>query len=165
MQGILHTLILGLVMLLITPFSQASVNTGPRIDCRKEIVACAVYMEARGESVKGQYSVAFLIHNRSMDYRFPTNVKDVVLQRGQFPWTKQRRIVIRDHAAFERARAIAREVATLRYTDIAAYHKADPTRGAVFFNAKHLHPKHFRKHATNITVVDSHIFFGKRRHT
>lgn len=165
MHGILHTLVLGLVMLFIAPLSQASVNAGPKIDCRKEIVACAVYMEARGESVKGQYSVAFLIHNRSMDYRFPTNVRDVVLQRGQFPWARQQRIVIRDHAAFNRARAIAREVATLRNNNIVAYRKADPTRGAVFFNAKHLRPKHFRKHATNITVVDNHIFFGKRRHT
>lgn len=164
MQGILHTLVLGLVMLLITPFSQASVNAGPRIDCRKEIVACAVYMEARGESLKGQYSVAFLIHNRSMDSRFPTNVRDVVLQRGQFPWTKRKRIVITDKVAFDRARAVARKVAVLR-NDMPAYRKADPTKGAVFFNAKHLRPKHFKKHATNITVVDNHIFFGKRRHT
>lgn len=127
--------------------------------CSREPVACAIYKEARGESLKGQYAVAFVVYNRLNDERFPKTTKGVVYQKNQFSWTKKP-VVIRDKEAFAQAQRIAKEVAILM-DDPVAYRKKDPTNGAVYFNSKHVRTKHYKKNSRNVVKLGNHVFFGK----
>ena len=77
---------------------------GPEWKC----LATALYFEARGEPVKGQFAVAEVILNRVADPRYPDSVCAVVNQDCQFSYTcdgKPERI--RERAAFDRAGKIA----------------------------------------------------------
>jgi spore germination cell wall hydrolase CwlJ-like protein len=49
-------------------------------------LAEAVYVEARGESTKGQALVADVIINRTKAKGFPSTYCGVIAQPGQFPW-------------------------------------------------------------------------------
>lgn len=127
--------------------------------CSREPVACNIYFEARGEPLKGQYAVAYVTHNRLRDARFPKTLKGVVFQESQFSWTK-RRMSITDQEAFQQARRIAAEVAR-KADDPIAYRQADPTKGSVYFNAKHVKTKHYKRNAKNVARIGNHVFFGK----
>lgn len=49
-------------------------------------LAEAVWVEARGENVKGQALVADVIINRTKAKGFPSTYCKVIAQPGQFPW-------------------------------------------------------------------------------
>ena len=50
-------------------------------------LATAIFFEARGEPLEGQYAVADVIMNRVEDSRYPDNVCDVVNEPKQFSYT------------------------------------------------------------------------------
>jgi spore germination cell wall hydrolase CwlJ-like protein len=82
---------------------------GPEWRCLAE----AVYFEARGEALRGQFAVAEVILNRVDSPRYPSTVCGVVSEGNrngcQFSFTCDGRPdVIRDQAAFERTGKIAR---------------------------------------------------------
>jgi hypothetical protein len=51
-------------------------------------LASAIYYEARGEPLKGQRAVLDVIVNRA--YKSGKNFCEVVLEKGQFQWTKRK---------------------------------------------------------------------------
>lgn len=50
-------------------------------------LAVAVYFEARGEPLQGQYAVAEVVMNRVADDRYPDTVCGVVFERKAFSFT------------------------------------------------------------------------------
>jgi len=51
-------------------------------------LAVAIYFEARGEPIDGQYAVAEVVMNRVSDERYPDTVCSVVFEEDQFSFTK-----------------------------------------------------------------------------
>lgn len=49
-----------------------------------ELIACMVYLEARGEDFTGQRMVAEVILNRVISDKFPNTVSEVIYQQNQF---------------------------------------------------------------------------------
>lgn len=159
MNSLIQTVLAALIITFTLSFAaQAKTYQKTPSVCSREPVACAIYKEARGESLKGQYAVAFVVYNRLNDKRFPKTTKGVVYQKNQFSWTKKRTI-ISDKEAFAQARRIAQEVAMLQ-NDPVSYRKKDPTKGAVYFNSKHVRTKHYKKNSRNVVKLGNHVFYG-----
>mgnify|MGYP001803931275 CR=1 FL=1 len=61
-------------------FSRAWVDSQPRAagDAQWRCLAEALYFEARGETVKGQFAVAEVILNRVQSARFPSSLCGVI---------------------------------------------------------------------------------------
>lgn len=76
--------------------------------------------EARGETFKGQVAVAAVVLNRVKDQRFPSTIRDVVLEKGQFTSLYDGQI----NYYYSDSALMAAQLALLGY---------DPTGGAIFF--------------------------------
>ncbi len=76
--------------------------------------------EARGENFKGQVAVGAVVINRKNDLRFPDNIRDIVLEEGQFTSVQDGQINI----YYTDSALKAAQLALLGY---------DPTNGALFF--------------------------------
>lgn len=136
-------LVLALTLICFT--ANANTYSEKQLNC----LAQNVYHEARGEPISGQLAVAFVTLNRTDDARFPTNICDVVYQRGQFSWTKHKPR-IREQDAWQQSKTIA-EMATSLYRQ-----GQDNTDGAVYFDGgKHKQSYHKRR-----TVrIGNHSFY------
>lgn len=76
-------------------------------------LAVAVFFEARGEPLDGQYAVAEVIMNRVEDSRYPDTVCGVVFQDRQFSFThdgKPDKLPRKATRASKRAKRVASEV-------------------------------------------------------
>jgi spore germination cell wall hydrolase CwlJ-like protein len=85
----------------------------PTGDAEWQCLTTALYFEARGESLKGQFAVAEVILNRADSPRFPSSVCGVVNQGGrkgcQFSYVCDgHKDVMRERGAIDRAGRIAR---------------------------------------------------------
>lgn len=129
---------------------------GEEMDC----LAQALYFEARGETVKGQFAVAEVILNRVKSERFPGSACGVINQgtgkkyQCQFTYTCDgRKEVINEPRAFERVSKVAR----------AALDGAVPkvTQGATHYHTKAVKPR-WSKVYTKTAAIGTHIFY---RHT
>lgn len=119
----------------------------------------ALYFEARGESVKGQFAVAEVIMNRVDSRNFPNSVCGVVNQgtgklfRCQFTYTCDGNAeVIREKAAYARVAKIARVM-----IDGAA---RTLTNGATYYHTKAVSPRWARKFRRTATI-GVHYFYKK----
>ena len=112
-------------------------------------LAVAVYMEARGEPLAGQYAVAEVVMNRVESKRFPNDVCSVVSQKHQFSflWDGKQFPGIRNKKAWERAETVARY--TLR-------HKPQYT-GACHYTRKNIR-RVWMKDLTRVAVIGNHKF-------
>ena len=117
----------------------------------------ALYFEARGETVKGQFAVAEVIMNRVKSARFPDSLCGVIRQgtgkryQCQFTYTCDGHAeVISDSQAFERVSKVARAV-----MDGVA---EDPTDGATHYHTTAVKPRwaNVYKQTARIGV---HIFY------
>ncbi|WP_027260601.1 cell wall hydrolase [Sedimentitalea nanhaiensis] len=120
----------------------------------------ALYFEARGETVKGQFAVAEVILNRVKSERYPDTLCGVIKQgtgrkyQCQFTYTCDgRKEVIAERKAFERVSKVARAVIDGT--------KADLTAGATHYHTTSVRPSWARvyKQTARIGV---HVFY---RHT
>lgn len=114
-------------------------------------LATAVYFEARGEPVRGQFAVAEVILNRVGDPRYPDSVCGVVNQSCQFSYTcdgKPERI--REPEAFLRAGKIAELM--LRGADRAL------TDGATHFHTTAVRPDWSRR-LPRTAQIGAHFFY------
>lgn len=123
-------------------------------------LAEALYFEARGETVKGQFAVAEVILNRVESERFPKSACGVIHQgtgkkyQCQFTYTCDgHKEVIREQRAFERVSKVAR----------AALDGVAPelTEGATHYHTKAVKPRWSRVY-TKTASIGTHIFY---RHT
>jgi len=129
-------------------------------DAQWKCLTEALYFEARGETVKGQFAVAEVIMNRVKSTRFPSTLCAVInqgtgqLYQCQFTYTCDgRKEVIAEPRAYERVAKVAR--ATLDGIG------GDLTKGATHYHTKFVRPSWSRVY-TKTTAIGVHIFY---RHT
>ena len=118
-------------------------------------IALAVYMEARGESLVGQISVAKVVQNRMA--RESATACEVISRRNQFPWfdnlTKTDKNKIKKSKNYAKSLDIAKRV-TYKTID-------DPTKGATYFFGRKEHPSCAKK--CKLTLVEGgHKFYKER---
>lgn len=117
----------------------------------------ALYFEARGETVKGQFAVAEVILNRVKSGRFPDNICGVINQgtgrkfQCQFTYTCDgRKEVIAEPKAFERVSKVARAVIDGKSSAL--------TAGATHYHTKAVRPRWSRVY-TRTASIGVHIFY------
>lgn len=126
-------------------------------DAGLKCLAEALYFEARGESVKGQFAVAEVILNRVASSAYPDDVCGVITQgtgrkyQCQFTYTCDGHPEkIREPAAFE-------QVSKVAYVSLGGV--ADPlTDGATHYHTKHVNPSWARKFPRTATIGVHHFY-------
>ena len=125
-------------------------------------LAEALYFEARGETVKGQFAVAEVIMNRVNSAQFPNSLCGVINQgtgrryQCQFTYTCDgHEEVIREKNAYVRGAKIARMV-----IDGAA---PDLTQGATYYHTTAVSPRWSRSF-TKTTRIGVHLFYRDDRY-
>ncbi len=138
---------------------QQPVATG---DANFSCLAEALYFEARGETVKGQFAVAEVIMNRAKSAQFPNTLCGVINQgtgrryQCQFTYTCDgHEEVIRERAAYVRVAKVARLV-----IDGAA---PDLTQGATYYHTNAVSPRWSRSF-TKTTRIGVHLFYRDDRY-
>lgn len=126
-------------------------------------LAEALYFEARGETVKGQFAVAEVIINRAESKRFPNDICGVINQgtgrkyQCQFTYTCDGRPeVISEKQAYERVKKVARAAIDGRAPDL--------TDGATFYHTTAVRPSWSRKFE-NTALIGVHLFYKPRVRT
>ncbi|MGD9863245.1 MAG: cell wall hydrolase [Pseudodonghicola sp.] len=117
----------------------------------------ALYFEARGETVKGQFAVAEVIMNRVKSARFPDTLCGVIRQgtgkryQCQFTYTCDGHAeVIAEPKAFERAAKVARAIMD--------GYAGDLTSGATHYHTLAVRPTWARVY-TQTARIGEHIFY------
>jgi len=118
-------------------------------------LALNIYFESRGESSLGQKAVAWVTLNRTNSPEYPDDICDVVYDRGQFSWTRDKKSnEPKDNNAWARALYIA-------YVIFKTHNISnDPTDGAVMFHTLNSKP-YWRKSYVVTAKIDGHIFYKK----
>lgn len=111
-----------------------------------DLLARAIYGEARGEPYTGQVAVAAVIVNRVLSNKFPNTFAEVIYQGGQFNAVSDGQInLIPDQKAYRAARD--------------ALNGSDPTNGALYFyNPKTATRTSFFRGRRVITEIGDHLF-------
>jgi spore germination cell wall hydrolase CwlJ-like protein len=119
----------------------------------------ALYFEARGETVKGQFAVAEVIRNRVKSSRFPNSYCGVIKQgtgkkyQCQFTYTCDGRSeVVAEPAAYAHVAKVARATIDGQSPDI--------TNGATFYHTTAVRPGWSRKF-TNTARFGVHLFYSR----
>nr|WP_232222866.1 cell wall hydrolase [Sulfitobacter guttiformis] len=128
-----------------------------------QCLAEALYFEARGETVKGQFAVAEVIRNRVKSSRFPNSYCGVINQgtgkkhQCQFSYTCDGKPeVVAEPAAFARVAKVARATIDGQSPDI--------TNGATFYHTTAVRPSWSRKF-TNTARFGVHLFYSRGART
>ena len=124
-------------------------------DAEWRCMAIALYFEARGEPVKGQFAVAEVILNRVADPRYPDSICAVVNQTCQFSFTCDGQPErIREPEAFARVGKVADLMmggVPRRLTD-----------GATHFHTRNVRPDWSRRLPKTAQIGD-HVFYRPGR--
>jgi len=140
-------------------YSQNWIASQPKAtgDAQWRCLAEALYFEARGESVKGQFAVAEVILNRVDSGRFPNSVCGVIKQGTgrkfacQFTYTCDGyKDVIREQAAFTRVGKIAKIMLAGAPRPL--------TNGATYYHTKAVRPSWSRKFHRTTTIGVHHFY-------
>lgn len=122
-------------------------------------LAEALYFEARGETVRGQFAVAEVIRNRVKSKRFPNSYCGVINQgtgrkyQCQFTYTCDGRPeVVSEPAAYARVAKVARAAIDGKSPDI--------TDGATFYHTTAVRPSWSRKF-TRTARFGVHLFYRR----
>ncbi len=131
-------------------------------DAQFQCLAQALYFEARGETVKGQFAVAEVIMNRVASRQFPNTACDVVNQgtgrkyQCQFTYTCDgHKEVIAEKRAYDRVAKVARVVLDGTNTDL--------TDGATYYHTTAVRPRWSRSF-TETTRIGVHKFYRDDRY-
>lgn len=143
-------------------FSRAWIDAQPRAqgDAQWRCLSEALYFEARGETVKGQFAVAEVIINRVQSGRFPGSICAVINQgtgkkyQCQFTYTCDgNKEVIAEPGAFTRVGKIARAAMDGKAAAL--------TDGATHYHTTAVRPRWARVY-TRTARIGVHLFY---RHT
>lgn len=122
------------------------------LDATTLCLSLAIFHESRGESKKGQYAVAEVIHNRVKSDKFPNSICKVVKQPHQFSFVKNLRSLgvapKYELEAWNRSVQVAKDF---------RQNKTNYTKGALYFNTTNLGVRY----KTNVKPVriGRHIFY------
>ncbi|EEB71400.1 cell wall hydrolase [Phaeobacter italicus] len=145
-------------------FTKAWLDTIPKAkgDENFACLAEALYFEARGESVKGQFAVAEVILNRVKSSQFPNSLCGVINQgtgrkyQCQFTYTCDgHEEVIREKTAYERVSKVARLVMDGARTGL--------TDGATYYHTTAVRPR-WSKAFTKTARIGVHLFYRDDRY-
>jgi spore germination cell wall hydrolase CwlJ-like protein len=140
-------------------FSMRWLDSQPRADGSAEwrCLAEALYFEARGETLKGQFAVAEVIKNRVRSTRFPGSFCGVIHQgtgrkyQCQFTYTCDGNSdAIREPQAFARVGKVARAILDGRAPAL--------TDGATHYHTTAVRPRWSRAF-TQTTRIGDHLFY------
>ncbi|MEP5729251.1 MAG: cell wall hydrolase [Sulfitobacter sp.] len=143
-------------------YSRSWIDAQPKAsgDAQWRCLSEALYFEARGETVKGQFAVAEVISNRVKSGRFPSTLCGVINQgtgkkyQCQFTYTCDGHAeVIAEPGAFARVGKVARYVMDGRVPDL--------TGGATHYHTTAVRPRWSRVY-TRTAKIGVHLFY---RHT
>lgn len=115
------------------------------------LLALNIYYEARGEGISGKAAVAHVTLNRLKDGRFPRTLTEVIMQPGQFSWTRKPPKI----EDLEALRASVM-VATKALTGVLR----DRTGGALYFHAARLGEPEWTRGLTRIARIGAHTFYA-----
>ena len=126
----------------------------PTGDAQWDCLRKALYFEARGESLKGQFAVAEVILNRVDSAGYPKSVCGVVHASGRgacaFSWVCDGNSdVMRDPASADRAGRIARVMLDGAPRGL--------TLGATYFHTRYVNPNW--GHVVQTAAIGAHLFF------
>ena len=110
-----------------------------------------VYYEARGEGLSGKAAVAHVTLNRMKDGRWPDTLFGVILQPGQFSWTRKPG-KIEDADALKASVMVA---ARAMMGDL-----RDLTGGALYFHAARLGDPDWAQGLTRLAQIGAHTFYS-----
>lgn len=115
------------------------------------MLALNVYYEARGEGISGKAAVAHVTINRVKDGRWPPSLPEVIMQPGQFSWTKNPP-KIEDWEQLKASVMIAARAlsGTLK----------DRTGGALYFHAARLGEPDWAQGLTRLAQIGAHTFYS-----
>ena len=126
-----------------------------------ECLANAIYFEARGETIKGQYAVAEVILNRVESLAYPNNVCNVVSQGSrrrnacQFSFMCDGKAeYIREPKAFSQSGKIARIMLKGAPREL--------TKGALFYHAKSVSPIWITQMRRTATIGYHHFYIAQK---
>lgn len=130
-------------------------QSAPKGDAEWQCLTQALYFEARGESLKGQFAVAEVILNRKDSPRFPGSVCGVVNQAGgggcQFSYVCDgRKDVMRERGAADRAGRIARVMLDGAPRAL--------TEGATYFHSRSVRPG-WAHRFPRTAAIGAHLFY------
>lgn len=115
------------------------------------LLALNVYYEARGEGLSGKAAVAHVTLNRLKDERFPGTLTEVILQPGQFSWTRKPPEIADREALRTSVMVAAKTLAgVLR----------DRTGGALYFHAARLGEPSWTRGLTRLARIGAHTFYS-----
>ncbi|WP_254919112.1 cell wall hydrolase [Oceanicola sp. 22II-s10i] len=146
----------------IIEYSRAWLSKQPRAtgDSEWACLAEALYFEARGETVKGQFAVAEVIMNRVDSPAFPNSICGVIHQGTGRKYACQFTYTCDGHAE-----VIAEPRAYQRVAKVAAAMVAGAPRaltdGATYYHTAHVSPSWARKFALTASIGVHHFY---RRH-
>jgi len=142
-------------------FSQSWLDAQPEAkgDEQWRCLSEALYFEARGETVRGQFAVAEVILNRVNSSQFPGTVCGVIKQgtgrkyQCQFTYTCDGyRDVIKEHEAYTRVSKVARAIID------GAEGSGGLTDGAMYYHTSAVRPAWARRFK-NTARIGVHLFY------
>ena len=148
-------------------FTRDWIDSQPKAtgDAQWRCLAEAIYFEARGEQVKGQFAVAEVILNRVKSDRFPSTICNVIGQGTSSGRRYQCQFTYKcdgykDIIAEKRAYARVAKVARLAMDGAAE----EVTDGALYYHTKYVRPRWSRKF-TQTAAIGVHLFFRPNTRT
>ncbi|MGE3332653.1 MAG: cell wall hydrolase [Rhodospirillaceae bacterium] len=143
--------------------SDLNIDLSSVVVSKDELVCLALndYWEARSETMAGRIAVAQVVMNRAMDFRFPSNICEVVkqnffqgsLNKCQFSWFCDDRADTPYEA--DAWRTSLKIAAAMLQKDSSI---PDPTGGALWYHADHVRPSWTGNYETT-TIIGSHVFY------
>lgn len=143
-------------------YTRAWIDSRPKATGDAEFLCLseALYFEARGETVKGQFAVAEVIVNRSKSSLYPNTVCGVISQgtgngryRCQFTYKCDGHSdTVKEHGAYDRVAKVARAVLD--------GHSGDLTSGALYYHTKAVSPSWSRRFIRTATI-GVHYFYRR----
>ena len=147
----------------IVEYSRAWLASQPKAkgDDQWACLAEALYFEARGETVMGQFAVAEVILNRVDSPNFPNSVCGVIHQGTgrkyacQFTYTCDGHAeVIREPSAYQRVAKVAAAIMSGAPREL--------THGATYYHTAHVRPSWAKRFAKTASIGVHHFY---KRHT
>lgn len=134
------------------------IHTCKKTDKPVDILACNIFMEARGENASGQMAIGFVTLNRLKNDKYPQTMGKVVYQKAQFSWVDPSyNYRIRDAGEWKVAKDIAKFLYSIKDND-KLYARLDITYGSTYFHSRKTKP-YWSKMLKKTTTIGGHVFY------
>lgn len=132
-------------------------HTCTSADTPQNILACAMYFEARSEGEKGMTYVGNVIMNRRNHDEYPSKMSKVVYQKHQFSYVRKR-LKVQDKISWDAAQHAAGKLLSMSDEK---RRLTDPTKGAIMFVKKGRKAYWIKKYVRT-TSYGKHVFYRER---